>query len=96
MKSVATASGRRVIGTIYVAVVLIAALFGFLVGTIATGALRPPRLFFLVELPPSPVGMATYGAITVATILGVLLLLVEYVSRHYVDGGDRDGVSDAK
>lgn len=87
----ATTTGPRVIFTIYAVVVGIAALFGYLVGTLASGALRPPRLFFLVELPPSPVGMAVYGSVTVATILGVLLVLVEVVSRRYVDPLDESG-----
>ncbi|EMA39377.1 hypothetical protein C448_15009 [Halococcus morrhuae DSM 1307] len=60
---------------------------GFLLGMIGPDALRSVKLFFLIEMPPTPLGLAVYGMVTLATILGVLLLAVRFVSRRY---GDRD------
>jgi hypothetical protein len=37
----------------------------------------------LIDLPPYAFGMAVYGSLTIATILGVMLLGVRYVAREY-------------
>jgi hypothetical protein len=42
----------------------------------------PPRLFFVVPLPPTELGFAVYGGVTIAVVLGVPLLLVQYASRY--------------
>lgn len=76
--------GRRVVIGIYVAVVAIAAVMGFAIGVIAPQGLDP-ELFGLVDFPRGPFGMAAYGAVTLAVILGVLLGLVQFVSRRYAD-----------
>lgn len=73
--------GRRVVLLLYALVVAIAGLLGAILG-----AARPvgldPRLFGVVALPPSPLGVAVYGMVSVGTVLGVVLLFVEYVSRR--------------
>lgn len=80
-------SGRSVVFTIYCVAIGVAGVMGFLLGMIGPDALRSVKLFFLIEMPPTPLGLAIYGMVTLATILGVLLLAVRFVSRRY---GDRD------
>lgn len=70
---------------IYVAAIGIAGAMGFLLGMIGPDALRSVKLFLLVEIPPTPLGLAVYGMVTLATILGVLLLAVRFVARRYAD-----------
>lgn len=74
--------GRRIVVYLYVVVVAIAAGTGFLLGTIQPQGLDP-ELFGVVQLPPTPLGMALYGGLTLAVVLGVVLLAVRYVSRRY-------------
>jgi len=74
-------NGRRFVLFLYVAIVLIAGVLGFILGEVVDmGA--APRLFFLVPLPPTGVGFAIYGVGTVTVALGVPLLLVAAVSRR--------------
>lgn len=75
--------GRNVVLVVYVVVVAIAGLTGFLLGTIGPTALRPVSLFFLIEIQPTPLGLAFYGMATLGVGLGLALLAVQYVSRHY-------------
>jgi hypothetical protein len=77
-------SGRRVILLLYVVVVAIAGFTGFVLGVIGPRDLDP-QLFGFIAMPPTPLGMAAYGAITLATVLGVTLLLVVFVSERYVE-----------
>lgn len=42
---------------------------------------RPPRYLFLIELPPTSLGLGLYGVLTVATALGIPLLLIVLISR---------------
>lgn len=79
--------GDRFVLLLYGTLVALAGAFGYVIGLIRPANLEP-RLFGLVELPPTPFGMALYGAVTVAVVLGVLLLLVRYVAREY-DTADR-------
>lgn len=76
--------GRRVVLFIYAVVVAIAAGTGYLLGTIHPKGLDP-ELLGLIQLPPTPLGVALYGALTMAIVLGALLLAVNYVSRRYDD-----------
>lgn len=75
-------SGRRLVLVLYAVVVAIAGFTGFVIGAIGPRDLDP-ELFGVVQLPPTPVGMAAYGALTLATVLGVVLVLVVYVSDRY-------------
>ncbi|WP_226023383.1 DUF7520 family protein [Halomicrobium salinisoli] len=75
-------AGNRVVVTIYLIIVALAGVMGFVLGLIRPENLDP-RLFGVVELPPTPFGVAVYGLVTVAVVLGVLLALVSYVSEKY-------------
>lgn len=72
--------GHRFVLVLYAAIVALTGVFGFVIG-----AVRPldldPELFMLVQLAPTPLGLALYGMLTVGTVLGALLLAVNYVSR---------------
>lgn len=72
--------GRRFVLWLYLAVVALAGAMGFVIGTVGPEGLSPV-LFGVVPLPPTPVGTALYGVVTVGTILGVALGLVVAVSR---------------
>ncbi|MFB6191841.1 MAG: cox cluster protein [Haloarculaceae archaeon] len=82
-------AGRRLVVGLYLIVVAIAASIGLVLGLIAPQGLDP-RLFGVIDLPPTPLGMAAYGGVTLAVVLGVLLVAVAYVSRRY-DDADPDG-----
>jgi len=84
MDGVRSTPGTRVILIIYAVVVAIATGTGYIIGAIAPAGLRPPSFLGVVEFPPTPVGMAAYGGLTLALLLGVLLAGVMYVSREYV------------
>ena len=77
-------SGRGVILLLYVIVVAIAGFTGLVLGFIGPRDLDP-QLFGFIAMPPTPLGMAAYGAITLATVLGVILVLVVFVSERYVE-----------
>jgi len=64
----------------YVIILTLTGLFGYVIATISPGQVEP-RLFFLIELPGTPLWVAIYGILTVGTVLGALLLLVRYVSK---------------
>ncbi|SFL05282.1 hypothetical protein SAMN04487950_2190 [Halogranum rubrum] len=81
--------GRRFVLFLYLALVGVGGAAGFLTATFVDN-LEPPAYLFLVEFPATQFGFTAYGALTIATVLGVPLLLVVYVSR-YVD--DPDAVS---
>lgn len=74
-------SGRRFVVGLYLGVVGVAGAMGFAVGTIGPRRLDPD-LFGVVGLPPTPVGTALYGAVTVGVVLGIALALVVVVSRR--------------
>lgn len=73
-------AGPRVVLTVYLAVLGVAGAMGALLGYVNPEGMDP-ELFFLVDLPATPLGMATFGVVTVGVLLGVLLLAVRYVSR---------------
>jgi hypothetical protein len=80
-----TRRGPRFVLGLYALLVAFAGVAGVLFATVVEGA-RSPTLFFLVPLPPTPLGFAVYGAVTVAVVLGVPLAGVVYVSRRIDDG----------
>lgn len=73
--------GEKVVVQLYVIIVALAGVMGFVLGTIRPEDLQP-ELFGFIPLPPTPFGVALYGMITIATVLGVFLVLVVYVSRR--------------
>lgn len=80
--------GRRLVVGLYLGIVCLTAALGFIIGVIAPQGLDP-ELFGVIQLPPTPTGMAIYGAVTIATLLGVLLMGVVYVSERYDDAEPR-------
>lgn len=74
-------AGQRIVLVMYGLLVAVAGAFGALLA-LTVENLRPPSYLFLIELPPTPLGMAVYGALTVATVFGVPLALVLLVSRR--------------
>jgi hypothetical protein len=85
--------GKRFVILIYVALVAVTGVFGYIIG-LARPEDLDPRLLGVISLPPTPAGVALYGMLTVALVLGVLLLAVNYVSQRYdtaaVDGGEQE------
>lgn len=77
-----TKSGNRVVLVVYSAIVALAGIMGYILGLIRPDNLTP-ELFGFIALPPTPLGVAIYGAVTVATGLGIFLGLVMYVSERY-------------
>jgi hypothetical protein len=69
---------------VYLIIVLLTAGLGFIIGVISPQGLDP-ELFGVVQLAPTPTGTAVYGGATIGVLLGVLLLLVVFVSRRYDD-----------
>lgn len=80
--------GEKVVVQIYVVIVALAGVMGFVLGTIRPADLQP-ALFGVVALPPTPFGVALYGMLTVGVGLGVLLGLVIYVSRRTDEASGR-------
>ena len=67
---------------LYAVVVALAGVLGALIGTIVDLSGVDIRLLLLVPLPPTPLGLAAFGASAVAVALGVPLVLVHLVSRR--------------
>ena len=80
-EQVSETPGQKVVVQIYVVIVALAGVMGFVLGTIRPADLEP-ALFGVIGLPPTPFGVALYGMVTVGVGLGVLLWLVIYVSRR--------------
>jgi peptidoglycan biosynthesis protein MviN/MurJ (putative lipid II flippase) len=76
--------GQQFITLFYIGIVSLAAIFGYIIGKFGIKGVDP-ELFSIIQLPPTPVGMAAYGALTIATLLGSILLLVIYVSNRYAE-----------
>ncbi|WP_423998961.1 DUF7520 family protein [Haloarcula salina] len=81
---VAGRSGQQIVVRLYVSIVALAGVMGFVLGSIRPENLQP-KLFGVVALPPTPFGVAIYGLVTVGVGLGALLALVMYVSARFDD-----------
>lgn len=77
--------GHRVIIALYLIVVAIAGTMGGVIGSIGLRDAEPVTFLGLVTFQPTPLGLAMFGISTVGTMLGVILLLVVFVSRRYAD-----------
>lgn len=73
-------SGRRFVLGAYVAFVAFGGVLGFGVGVLLGGDLEATGLLGVV--PPTPLGLALYGAVGMAVVFGVPLALVAYVSAR--------------
>lgn len=78
------AAGDRVVVGLYLIIVALSGVMGFVLGAIRPADLDP-ELFGVIALPPTPFGVAVYGMVTVGLGLGVLLGLVVYVSNRAGD-----------
>lgn len=76
-----TARGPRVVVTMAAVVVALAGAFGYVVGAIGPADLQPVTLLGVWTLDPTPVGLAVYGAVTIAAIMAVGVALVMIASR---------------
>lgn len=74
--------GQRIVLVMYGILVAVAGFVGVMMATFVEN-LRPPSLLFLIELPPTKLGMAVYGMVTVALAFGVPLALVIGVTRRF-------------
>jgi hypothetical protein len=79
-----TRRGPQFVLGLYVLLVAFAGVAGVLFSTVVERP-EPPVLFFFLPLPPTALGFAVYGAVTVAVVLGVPLAGVVYASRT-IDG----------
>jgi hypothetical protein len=75
--------GRLFVIAFYLVIVAITGVVGAVLGAVGPADLTTVRLLGLVELQPTPLGLALYGIVTVGLVLGVLLLLVAYVSQRF-------------
>ncbi|WP_254271694.1 DUF7520 family protein [Haloarcula marina] len=76
--------GEKVVVWLYLIIVALAGVMGFVLGNIRPADLEP-ELFGFIALPPTPVGVAIYGLVTVGVGLGILLGLVVFISRRLDD-----------
>lgn len=76
--------GQRFVVGLYLAIVGVAALAGYIIGSFGIEEMDP-ELFGFIQLPPTALGMALYGATTIGTLLGVLLVAMIYVSKRYTE-----------
>ena len=76
--------GRRLMILLYVVIVGIAGVLGLVLGEYIFAS-EGPELFFVIDLPATALGFATFGVVTVAVGLGIPLVLVVYVSRRLDD-----------
>ena len=83
--------GQRVVVTIYLVIVAFTGVAGYMTATVVDG-ITPPRFLFLVEFPPTPLGLAAFGALTIGLVLGILLMAVTVVSDRFDDAAP--GVDD--
>lgn len=74
-REIGPVSGRRIVIAIYVGLTAFSGVMGYVLG-IVVGDLGSVALFGMISVPPTPLGLAVYGAVTIGTLLGVLLLLV--------------------
>jgi hypothetical protein len=72
--------GRSFVVAFYVLLVALTGVIGAVLGAVGRD-LTAVSLLGLVELQPTPLGLALYGVVTVGLALGVPLLLVAYVSQ---------------
>jgi len=84
MSEADTRQGNRVVLFVFGSVILIAGVMGLILGSIRPDDLDP-ELFGLIQLPPTPIGVALFGMITVGVGLGAFIAGVVYVSRRYDD-----------
>lgn len=73
-------NGRRFVIGLYLALVAVTATMGAILSVVLTEVETSLTLFGFISLPPTALGFALYGGLTVAAILGVPLLAMFYIS----------------
>ncbi|WP_411798167.1 cox cluster protein [Halonotius sp. F2-221B] len=76
--------GRRLVVALYGVIVCFTGVAGYLAAGVV-GEIEPPRFLFLIPFPATRLGLAAYGALTIALILGVLLIAVTVVADRVDD-----------
>ena len=74
--------GRRFVIGLYIALSGVAALMGAALSVVLTEVSEPLTLFGFISLPPTMLGFALYGGLTVAAVLGVPLVAILYLSER--------------
>jgi hypothetical protein len=72
-------SGQRIVIGIYLGIVALAGVMGLILGFMIED-LESVALLGVIPIPPTPLGLAFYGSVTIALLLGVFLLAVGYVA----------------
>jgi len=86
--------GQRVVVGLYLIIVAFTGVAGYMTATVVD-EINPPRFLFLVEFPPTPLGLAAFGALTIGLVLGVLLLAVTVVSEYADDSSPGTSADDS-
>ncbi len=81
--------GRSLVVGLYVLIVSFAGVVGILLGAFGPDGMRPVHLFGVIELQPTPVGLALFGVVTIGLFFGILLSLVMFVAERYDDAQPR-------
>ncbi len=68
----------------YLIIVAFTGVAGYLTAGVV-GEINAPRFLFLIEFPATAFGLAAYGALTIAVVLGILLISVKVVSDRVDD-----------
>ena len=76
-----TFGGRSFVVALYGVIVAVTGAVGAVLGAFGPEDLTAVKLLGLVELQPTPLGLAVFGVVTVGLALGVPLALVAYVSQ---------------
>lgn len=82
--------GRSLVVGLYVFIVTFAGVVGVLLGAFGPDGMRPVHLFGVIEVQPTPLGLATYGIVTIGLFFGVLLSLIVFVANRYDDAQPKD------
>ncbi len=82
--------GRSLVVSLYVFIVSFAGVVGVLLGAFGPDGMRPVHLLGVIELQPTPVGLAIFGVVTIGLFFGVLLSLVVFVANRYDDVQPKD------
>ena len=86
--------GQRVVVGLYLIIVAFTGVAGYMTATVVD-EINPPRFLFLVEFPPTPLGLAAFGALTIGLVLGILLVAVTVVSEYADDSASEASTDDS-
>ena len=76
--------GRRLVVALYAVIVCFTGVAGYLAAGVVD-KIESPQFLFLIPFPATQLGLAAYGALTIALILGVLLVAVTVVADRVDD-----------